>query len=381
LPAIYKPFFLFSSLCATALCLAATGAQAVDAGVTDTEIRIGASIPVMSRLMANVAGAQLYFDAVNASGGINGRKIVYSYIDDKYDVPKSLENNTKLIQDDKVFALFRPTGTAQTIALLPLATESNTIVFGPYTGASSLREISNRYLFHVRASYADEALRIVQQLHQLGTVKVALFGQGDKYGKTLLAEVKRAAAALKMPLVVEVMADEKTPDFKAAAEQLQKAGPQAIIMGASGEAFSSLVKAVLATSLRPTFYGFSPVNVEDLNKELGPQARGIVLAQIMPSIRNTTTPIVSEYLGLLRSKDAQAQPSSAQFEGFVHAKLLVHGLRAAGPRLTTESFIKGMESLGEVRYEKFTARYTPQSHNGSNYVELAIVGSDGQLRY
>lgn len=367
------------------LALSAPSAQAVDAGVTDTEIRIGASAvltgPLGSQTLSYGIGAKLYFDSVNAAGGVNGRKIVYTQVDDGFDVPKSLANSKKLIQDDKVFVLFQPTGTPHTTALLPLATESKTIVFGPVTGASTLRETPNHYLFHVRASYGDEAQRIVQQLRQLNTPKVAMFYQDDGFGKTLLAEVRRAADALKMPLIAEIKIDPKNPDFKAAAEQLQKAAPQAVIMGTAGGTFSSQVKAMLALSLHPHIYGFSVANVDTLNKDLGPQARGIILAQIMPPVRNTTIPIVSEYLSLLHSKDANAKASSAQFEGFVHAKLLVQGFQAAGPRLNTESFIKGMESLGEVRYNKFTARYTPQSHNGANYVELAIVDGNGELRY
>lgn len=384
-PTLFKRSPLASTLCAAVLGLSAASAQAVDAGVTDTEIRIGASAvltgPLGPQTLAYGAGARLYFDAVNAGGGVNGRKIVHTQVDDGFDVPKSIENTKKLIQDDKVFVLFQPTGTPHTAALLPLATESKTIVFGPVTGASTLRETPNPYLFHVRASYGDEAQRIVQQLRQLGSPKVAMFYQDDGFGKTLLAEVKRAAESLKLPLIAEVKVDPKNPDFKAAAEQLAKAAPQAVIMGTAGGTFSNLAKAVYATSLRPNFYGFSVANVDTLSKDLGPQARGIVLAQIMPSFRNTSAAIVSEYVGLLRGKDPKAQPSSAQFEGFVHAKLLVHGLRAAGPKLSTDSFIKAMESLGEVRYDKFTARYTPQSHNGSNYVELAIVGNNGELRY
>jgi ABC-type branched-subunit amino acid transport system substrate-binding protein len=385
LSAIRKTFPFVSSLCAALLALAAPSAQAVDAGVTDSEIRIGASVALTGFLgpqtVSYSAGAKLYFDSVNAGGGVNGRKIVYTQIDDGYDVPKSLENSKKLIQDDKVFVLFQPTGTPQTTALLPLATESKTIVFGPVSGAPALRDTPNHYLFHVRASYRDEAERIVQQLRQLGTPKVAMFYQDDTFGKTLLAEVKRAAEAIKLPLVAEAKVDPKNPDFKAAAAQIEKAAPHAVIMGSAGGMFSSMAKAVHATSLRPNIYGFSVANVDTLNKDLGPQARGIILAQIMPPVRNTTIAIVSEYLGLLRSKDAGAKPSSAQFEGFVHAKLLVHGLKAAGPRLTTESFIKAMEGLGEVRYDKFSARYSPQSHNGANYVELAIVGDAGELRY
>ena len=385
MPFSSKIFSLVSSLCAAILALGSPAAQAVDAGVTDSEIRIGASAVLTGALgpqtLAYGAGARLYFDAVNAAGGVNGRKIIYTQVDDGFDVQKSVENSKKLIAEDKVFVLFQPTGSPHTAALLPLATENKTIVFGPVTGASTLRETPNRYLFHVRASYGDEAQRIVQQLRQLGSPKTAIFYQDDGFGKTLLAEVKRAAESLKLPIIAEIKIDPKNPDFKAAAEQLEKAGPKALIMGTAGGNFSNLVKALQTTSIRPNIYGFSVANIDTLSRDLGPQARGIVLAQIMPHLRHISSIIVSEYLSLLRAKDAQAKASSAQFEGFVHAKLLVQGFQAAGPKLNTESFIAGMESLGEVRYDKFIARYNPQSHNGANYVELAIVDGSGQLRY
>ena len=118
-----------------------------------------------------------------------------------------------------------------------------------------------------------------------------------------------------------------------------------------------------------------------IHRELKERARGIILAQIMPSLRNTTIPVVAEYLSLLRAKSPNAQPSASQFEGFVHARLLVEGLRRTGRELSTESFIRTMEASGEIAFGPFRARYAPDSHNGSSYVELAIVGADGQLRY
>ena len=384
MPAALNHISLASTLCAAVLALTVSGAQAVDAGVTDTEIRIGASAvltgPLGPQTLSYGAGAKLYFDSVNANGGVNGRKIFYTQIDDGFDVAQSVENTKKLIDDDEVFVLFQPTGTPHTAALLPLAIQSKTIVFGPVTGASTLRVGYNRYLFHVRAGYSDEALRIVQQLRQMGTTKVAMVYQDDGFGKTLLAEVKHAAEKLKLPLIAEVKLDPKRPDFKNAAFLLQKAAPQAVIMGTAGTTFSNMTRAIYA-SQRPLLYGFSVANVDTLNKDLGPQARGIILAQIVPSIRNASTPIVSEYLGLLSNKNASAKPSAAQFEGFVHAKLLVQGFRAAGPKLNTDNFIKAMESLGEVRYGKFTIRYSPQSHNGASHVELAIVSNTGELVY
>lgn len=360
-------------------------AHAGDRGITATEVKLGASAVLSGPLGPQTAdygvGSRLYFDAVNAAGGVHGRKITYKTVDDGFDVKRAVENTRQLIEEHGVFMIYNNTGTAQTGAIIPLVEESRTIVFGPVTGASAFRDKFNPYLFHVRAGYAAEARRIVSQLKQTGITRVAVFYQDDGFGKTLLTELRNASAAEKVNFVAEIKVDPKQPDFAAAAAQTQAAQPQAVILGTAGTTFTSYIKAVQQTQVKPSFYGFSVASLDVINRELGERARGIVLAQIMPSLRNTTVPVVAEYLKLLREHSAGAVPSASQFEGFVHAKLLVEGLRRAGRNLSTESFIRAMESAGEIGFGRFIAKYSPQSHNGSGYVELAIVDSLGQLRY
>ncbi|MDP1565473.1 MAG: ABC transporter substrate-binding protein [Hydrogenophaga sp.] len=356
-----------------------------DKGVTPTEIRLGASAvlsgPLGAQTLQYGVGSRLYFDAVNAEGGVHGRKISYTTLDDGFDVKRAVENTRKLIEEESVFMIFNSTGTAQTGAILPLLAESRTIAFGPVTGASAFREKVNPYLFHVRASYANEARRILSQLKQTGITRIAVFYQDDGLGKTLQAELRLAASAENISFVAEIKGDPAKPDFKAAATATGQAQPQAVIVATAGATFTSYVRAVLQTGAKPGFYGFSVASLDVINRELKEQARGIILTQIMPSLRNTTIPVVAEYLKLLREKSPGAAPSASQFEGFVHAKLLVEGLRRAGRPLSTESFIKAMESAGEISFGRFVAKYSPQSHNGSSYVEMAIIDNEGQLRY
>lgn len=376
---MFRPFVL-------ALVLA-TGAYAAasDRGVTPTEIRLGASVvlsgPLGSQTQEFGQGSRLYFDAVNAAGGVHGRKISYTTLDDGFDVQRAVENTRKLIDEQGVFIIYNSTGTAQTGAILPLAAESKTVVFGPVTGATAFRQKVNPYLFHVRASYADEARRIVSHLVETGISRVTVVYQDDGLGKTLLAELQQAASAVKIKLDAEVKIDPKAPDYAAAAAAAERAQPQAVLLGMAGGTLSSFIKATLKTSVRPSFYGFSIANVDLIRRDLQDQARGIVLAQIMPPLRNTTIPVVAEYHRLLREKNPAAVPSAFQLEGFVHAKLLVEGLRRAGRNLTTASFIKAMEEAGEISFGRFAAKYSPTSHNGSSYVELAIIDNAGQLRY
>ncbi|UJW79105.1 ABC transporter substrate-binding protein [Hydrogenophaga sp. SL48] len=365
--------------------LIAAGAHANDSGVTPTEIRLGASAvlsgPLGPQTVQYGEGSRLLFDAVNASGGVHGRKISYVTLDDGFDPKRAVENTQKLLADNKVFMVFNSTGTAQTAAVLPLLKESKTILFGPVTGASALRDNFNPYVFHVRASYANESVRMLSQLKQTGVQRVAFFYQDDGLGKALLAEVKKASVAENLPLVVEVKVDPAAPDFAAAAATTAQANPQAVIVGTAGLTFTNYVKALQATAARPVLYGFSVANPDGINRELKDKARGIILAQIMPSLRNNTVPVVAEYLKLHAAKSPDVPPSAAQFEGFVHARLLVEGLKRTGRELNTASFIKTMEGAGEIAFGRFTAQYSPRSHNGSNYVELAIIDADGRLRY
>jgi len=362
-----------------------TAAAAGDRGVTPTEIRLGASAvlsgPLGPQTLEFGEGSRLYFDAVNAAGGVHGRKITYTTLDDGFDVKRAVDNTRKLIDEQGVFMIYNNTGTAQTGAILPLAEESRTIVFGPVTGATAFRNKVNPYLFHVRASYADEARRIVSHLQETGISRVTVVYQDDGLGKTLLAELQQAAAAAKISLNAEVKLDPKAPDYASAAAATERAQPQAVLLGVAGGTMTNFIKATLQTSLRPTFYGFSIANVDSIRRDLKEQARGIVLAQVMPPLRNTTIPVVAEYHRALREKNPSAAPSAFQLEGFVHAKLLVEGLRRAGRNLSTASFIKAMEDAGEISFGRFAAKYSPSSHNGSSYVELAIVDSIGQLRY
>ena len=365
--------------------LIAAGAHANDAGVTPTEIRLGASAvlsgPLGPQTVQYGEGSRLLFDAVNASGGVHGRKISYVTLDDGFDPKRAVENTQKLLADNKIFMVFNSTGTAQTAAVLPLLKESKTILFGPVTGASALRDNFNPHVFHVRASYANESVRMLSQLKQTGVQRVAFFYQDDGLGKALLAEVKKASVAENLPLVVEVKVDPAAPDFAAAAATTAQANPQAVIVGSAGLTFTNYVKALHATAARPVLYGFSVANPDGINRELKDKARGIILAQIMPSLRNNTVPVVAEYLKLHAAKSPDVAPSAAQFEGFVHARLLVEGLRRTGRDLNTANFIKAMEGAGEIAFGRFTAQYSPRSHNGSSYVELAIVDAEGRLRY
>ena len=141
-----------------ALALACTGAFATE-GVSPTEIKIG-MVNVQTGPAAGLgkgmkSGAEAVFKAVNAKGGVNGRKINLVVGDDGYEPNKSVDETLRMIEQEKVFSLFGYVGTPTANAVLPIVKEMDVPLVGAFTGAMSLRQPVTKQVFNVRASYDD----------------------------------------------------------------------------------------------------------------------------------------------------------------------------------------------------------------------------------
>lgn len=140
---------------------------------------------MQTRLFRNLLLAMMVGCAPLASAetGIAGRKIKLVSLDDGYDTSKALKNTRRLVEQDKVFAIFGQFGTGITQSSLPLTTAAGIPLFAPYTGADALRDNANRYLFHIRASYGQEMEKMVEQLVGIGIRDIAVVYQNDSFGK------------------------------------------------------------------------------------------------------------------------------------------------------------------------------------------------------
>jgi ABC-type branched-subunit amino acid transport system substrate-binding protein len=212
------------------LAIAAAVAQA-ETGVTPTTIVIGQSAAFSGPAQAlgndMRAGALAYFQAVNAAGGVNGRKIELRSLDDGYEPDRAAANTKKLI-DDGVFLLFGYVGTPTSNAAKPIFTAARVPFVGPFTGAESLRNPVNRYIFNVRASYFDETEKIVNQLVGQTLDRIAVFYQNDDYGKAGLAGVERAMQKRNLKIVSTGTVERNTVDVAAAVTAIGKSDPQAV---------------------------------------------------------------------------------------------------------------------------------------------------------
>ena len=354
-------------------------AATADPGVTPTTILIGQSAafsgPASELGTEMRAGAMAYFQAVNAAGGINGRKIELKSLDDGYEGDRAAANTKKLI-DDGVFLLFGYVGTPTSNASKPIFTAAKVPFVGPFTGAESLRNPLNRYIFNIRASYYDETDKLVGQLVGQTLDRIAVFYQNDDYGKAGLTGVERAMQKRSMKIMATGTVERNTIDVATAVKSICKVEPQGVVMISAYKSCAAFIKEARAAGCNPQFMNVSFVGSKALAHEAGMAGRGVGVSQVVPFPWNLSARIVKDYQQLLEASTGKQNFSFTSLEGFIAAKVLVEGLRRTGNDLTREKFINAMEQIRDYDVGGFTVSFSPTDHSGSKFVELTVIGKD-----
>ena len=324
-------------------------------------------------------GGRIYFDMINATGGIHGMPIELRTADDGYEPERCKANTDKFIKDD-VFALFGYVGTPTCLAALPLVNEAKIPLFGPFTGAEALREPFSRSVFHVRASYYDETGLIVKQLTALDLKKIAVFYQNDSYGKAGLEGVKRALKPLGLEPVALGTVERNTVDVATAIQEIVPKQPDAVVQISAYKSCAAFIRESRKAGYGGTFFNVSFVGTQALADELGREGRGIMISQVMPFPFATTTPISREYLDAVRKAGGDARPNYSSIEGYLAAKVLVEGLKRAGRNATRESLVTALESIQNATFGGFNVNFGPKVHVASRFVDLSMLTDDGRVR-
>jgi len=322
-------------------------------------------------------GARLYFDKVNAAGGVNGQRIELRMLDDGYDPPRAKANTETFLNDD-VFALFGYVGTPTSMAALPLVRDSGIPFFGPFTGAMSLRQPALRNVFHVRASYDDETALIVNQLHNLGLSKIAVFRQNDSYGQAGLDGTTKALKALGLAPVAVGSFERNTVNVGDAVRTITAAKPDGVVQIGSYKACAAFIRQARAAGYGGQFFNVSFVGTKALSDELSKDALGVVVSQVMPFPFSPAVPIVRDYLDAVKAAGGDATANYSSLEGYVDARVFVEGLRR-GRANTREGLANGLESLQHVDYDGFNLNFGHE-HAASHFVELSMLTGDGGVR-
>jgi branched-chain amino acid transport system substrate-binding protein len=356
-----------------------------DNGVTDSLIRIGQSAvfsgPAKDFGVDYRAGIKLYFDRVNKSGGVNGRKIELVSYDDAYDPAKTAVNTAKLIDEDKVFALAGFVATGNLVAAMPLAEKAGVPMFAPLVGTSSFRAKVNRLLFHVRAGYDVELRKIISHLSTISLSSIAVVYQDSAFGKSNLATCEQLAADYKVQVVKTLPLAITAEDAKQVVASLAEAKPGAVVMIMAGRMVEVFIRDYRANGGAAPLYTLS-VGITDAPgsaKRLDGKLAGLVTASIVPPPEALRVPIVADYQRD-RAEFGEKIDGYTTLEGYIASRVMVEGLRRGGKTLTRDSFIAGLESIGNTRFGDFPVEYSAKNHNGSTFVDLEMYTRDGHLR-
>ena len=325
------------------------------------------------------AGANVFFDLLNAKGGVSGRQIEILALDDGYEPGRCAENTAKFIAQD-VFALFGYIGTPTSLAALPMATKANLPFVAPFTGAMSLREPMNRLAFHLRASYDDETAAIVNQLDTLDLKNIAVFYQNDAYGKAGLDGATRALAKLGRKPVALATVERNSVDVAAATKSLLLAKPDAIIQISAYQSCAALIREAKQAGFGGQFFNVSFVGTKALSDALGKDGAGVVVTQVVPSPYNTATPVVREFQSAVAAHGKKVDINYSSFEGYLAARMFADGLDRAGKRVSRDGLVTGLEAIGRADYGGFQISLSSQNHVASRFVEKSMLVGNGKIR-
>jgi len=382
---VHRRDFLSSALLAAGG-LAASGLTLPLTAMAQTgDIVLGQSAPLSGSFAGQGTayrdGALLFFNQINASGGINGRKIQLITLDDGYKAETAAENAKKLIEQENVLALFNFMFTNAIRGSMPVAVKAKVPYLSPYGGHPELFADKSGWVFTTRANFFDGAQYIVRHLHTVGITRVALVHYDSAAAKQLIEDLNKLLGEQNKKLMALGPMKLGSKDPAMAVKALADVDAQALIMGVSGDDAIAFVKAYQGArkTAMPQVFTRSLVGSSQLVRDLGPAATGIAVTALTPNPFRQVVPVSREYTAALAKRDPNAKPDFIEFEGYVAAKVFVEAARRAGRNLTRDSLANAYRSLSNYDAGGIVFSFGPNNTHGSKYVTLVMVGSNGRF--
>ncbi len=357
-----------------------TPAVAANQGVSPTEVKIG-TYTDLSGVTAmwgvnNSNSYRMVFDQVNKAGGVNGRKLTYILEDNQYQVPRSVQAENKLLNQDHVFLEVANGGTPMNNATMPMQIKAGVPNMFPLTSARSMYEPFNKYKFALGASYYDQVRSGVKFfVEQRQKKTICAMAQDTDFGRDVMDGARDQLKAEGQKIAAETLHKPTDTDFSAAVAKMRDANCDLIIVGGIVRDTNQIIAAVRKTGWNVDMMGQAASYDEAVAKMPGGTANGFysVTPMLFVHADNPDPKIhafVAAYRGLY-GKD----PNFAAQVGYTGANLIVLALQRAGQDLTTDGFIKGVESIKDYHdiFGSPPFSFGPDKHLGSNQSFLCVV--------
>ena len=336
---------------------AAFAQKRYDPGASDTEIRVGQTLPYsgpVSMLGTVGKASTAWFEKVNAEGGINGRKVRLISLDDGYSPVKTVEQTRRLVERDEVLLLFGSVGTATNQAVHRYLNGRKVPQLLILTGASRWNDPKN-FPWTISGMFSYEAEARVYTRHLLANVKepkIAILSQNDDFGRDFVRGVQSVLGDRAKAMIVAHATYEVTdPTVDSQMIELKSSGANAFMNFSNGKFTSQAIRK--AGELGWTLRTYIPIGASSIASIQRPA--GLERAAGAITIANQKNPLdpqwmddpgMKEYLAFMqRWAPAQDPNDSLNVTGMFLAQLLTDVLRRCGEDLTRENVMRQMLSL------------------------------------
>lgn len=321
-------------------------------------------------------GAAATFAAINAAGGVAGRRIELVTLDDKNERKTAGANTKTLIEQMGVVALFGYGSATLSLDALPQAEAAGVPFFAPFSGAAPVRGRSP-VLFTVRASYAEEMEKMLSFWTRLGLKRVTVVHYDDEVGQQNLKVVTDWLK--KIQLSPQAFAIARNAQIgPAQVDALIAQQPEVLLNTVLSGPASQLQKELSARGRFVPTSSLSFVGAEQFIKAAGPVSAGVSIAQVVPGTQRPI-PAVRECAKALQDAAITAPMNSTHLEACFGARVLAEGLRRAKKPVTPATLREALANLGSYDLGGFVVTFSPGAQHGSRFVELAMVTKDGKL--
>ncbi len=374
------------SLIAAAMAMAAGSASALSQGASKNEIVIR-SIQDLSGPLAGFGkqvrlGMMLRVDEVNEQGGVNGRKIKLLVEDSGYDPRRAVLAAQKLVNQDKIFAMVAHIGTAQNMAAMPVQFQKNVVNFFPVTAAREMYEPFHKLKYSFAATYYDQMRQAVPTLiKEKGAKQICAMYQDDEFGLEVFrgAEAGLKEAGLQFAEVTTYKRG--ATDFASQMQKLASSKCDFVVMGTIIRETIGGIATARRLGFNPTFVGSSAAYTDLIHKLGGPAMNGFyaTMTSQHPYLDEASQPIrfwANKYKTMFNE-----DPTVFSAYGYGAVDSYLRAVEKAGANLTTETFIKAMDTM-KIPSDIFGSpemTFSPTKRLGNNISRMSQI-QDGRWK-
>ncbi|MFC4024020.1 ABC transporter substrate-binding protein [Oceanobacillus longus] len=353
-------------------------------GVTDNEIIVGHSAAQTGPVAVydNVRkGMQAYFNYVNENGGINGREVKIIAYDDEYQPAKTLQNIQRLVDEDNVFALLGPIGTANINAAQSFIEESGVPIVGLATGADKFVNPPIENIFGLTFNYKLESKILVEYIvEEIGAENIALLYQNDDFGMDNLNFAKEALENYDVEIAAEIPFLASDVDFSSHTQKILDADPDTILMFSTPGPVAHLKKELFNRNIDIPFVTTSTGGGDEHQFEVaGEEVWEGTIVSIPGSPDKSEIADYDLYVERMLMDYSESELGGLAEQGWSTAKIFEEGIKRSGDDLSWENFIAQMntfENWEETFFPSIT--YTPEHRYGNTTLHI-VEAKDGQL--